>query len=83
MHVGRFLFILTLVLGYGLLFSDQRMEARDKKLQVYKLQQELELLNARKQELNALIEQERARLVKQSQGMGKHLSPKDIVIVEL
>ncbi|MGL4387922.1 MAG: hypothetical protein ACRCTJ_00820 [Brevinema sp.] len=82
MHVGKFLFILGLILGYGLLFSDQRMESREKTIQIQKLQQELEILNARKQELTLLIESERIRLIKQSQGIGKHLSPKDIIVIE-
>ncbi|MGL4560673.1 MAG: hypothetical protein ACRCVW_06135 [Brevinema sp.] len=82
MHLGKFLFILLLFLGYGLLFTDQRMESREKKIKIQQLQQEIETLNARKQELTSLINIERARLIKKSQGIGKHLSPKDIIIIE-
>lgn len=82
MNLSKFLFILIVLLGYGLLFSDQRMESREKKIQIQKFQQELEILNARKQELTTLINTERARLIKQSQGVGKPISPNDIIVIE-
>lgn len=67
---------------YGLLFTEQRIVSRERMRETIKLTQEIEQLNARKQELTILIEIERSRLVKRSQNMGKLLSPRDIIIVE-
>lgn len=78
----RFFFVLIVLMIYGLLFTEQRMEYREKTLRITELTQELEVLNARKQELTVLIETERNRLIKQARNIGKPLSPKDIVIVE-
>ena len=82
MSVFRFFFVLTMLMFYGLLFTEQRIESREKTQEIAKYTQEIEQLNARKQELIVLIELERSRLVKSSQSMGKLLSPKDVIIVK-
>ena len=66
----------------GLLFAELRMESREKTREIAKYTQEIEQLNAKKQELTLLIELERSRLVKRAQNMGKLLSSKDIVVVK-
>lgn len=82
MHLGKFFFILGVFICYGLLFSAQRMETREKDNEIKTLTREIELLNARKQELTVLIRDERERLVRQSQKLGVPLSPKDIIIIQ-
>ncbi|MGL5956078.1 MAG: hypothetical protein ACRC0X_05680 [Brevinema sp.] len=82
MPVFKFLFVLTVLLFYGLLFTEQRIESREKTREIIRLTQKLEIMNARKQELVGLIDQERARLVKQAETMGTKLSPKDVIIIE-
>lgn len=82
MSVLRFLFVLVVLMLYGIMFTEQRMETREKTREITRLTQRLELMNARKQELITLIEIERARLVKESERMGVKLSPKDVVNVE-
>ncbi|MDK2819096.1 MAG: hypothetical protein KFW21_06580 [Spirochaetota bacterium] len=82
MSIFRFFFVLTILMFYGLLFTEQRIVSRERMRETIKLTQEIEQLNARKQELTILIEIERSRLVKRSQNMGKLLSPRDIIIVE-
>ena len=67
---------------FGLLFTDQRIESRDKVREIAKYTQEIEQVNARKQELTLLIESERSRLIKGAQNMGKRLSPKDVIVVK-
>ncbi|MGL4676399.1 MAG: hypothetical protein ACRCWI_01870 [Brevinema sp.] len=82
MPVFKFLFILVVLLFYGLLFTEQRIESRDKMREIIKLTQQLEVMNAHKQELSALINKERVRLIKQAEKMGTKLSPKDVIIIE-
>lgn len=82
MRIGKFLFLLITLCFYALLFSEQRMESREKSLEITSLEQKLEILNARKQELTILIEKERQALITKAQYMGKPLSPKDIIIIE-
>ena len=82
MRVGQFLFIFTGIIIYGLLFSEQRMESREKQAEINKLTQELEILNARKQELTSLITKERERLISQAQKMGSPLTHHDIIIID-
>lgn len=82
MSLFRFLFILSIMIGYALLFTEQRIESREKKLEISRLMQESETLNARKQELTVLIETERNRLIQQSRNMGTPLSAKDVVNIE-
>ncbi len=67
---------------YGLLFTEQRIESREKTREKIQLTQQLEVMNARKQELTTLIETERSRLIKQSEKIGTKLSPKDVIIIE-
>ncbi len=78
----RFLFVLAVLMTYGLLFTEQRIESREKTREIVKLTQQLEVMNARKQELTTLIEGERVRLIRQSEKIGTKLSPKDVVIIE-
>ena len=82
MSVFRFFFVLTVLMFYGLLFTEQRIESRERTREIVKYTQEIEQLNARKQELTVLIELERSRLVKRAQSMGKSLSPKDVIVVK-
>jgi len=82
MRIGKFLFVLIIFCCYALLFSEQRMESREKLIEITSLEQQLEILNARKQELTILIERERKRLIFKSQNIGTPLSPKDIIIIE-
>ena len=64
MSIFRFFFVLTILMFYGLLFTEQRIVSRERMRETIKLTQEIEQLNARKQELTILIEIERSRLVK-------------------
>ena len=82
MSVFKFFFVLTVLMFYGLLFTEQRIESRERTREIVKYTQEIEQVNARKQELTLLIELERSRLVKSAQKMGKLLSPKDVIIVK-
>ena len=82
MSRSRFFFVLILLVGYAILFTQQRIESREKEREIVKYTQEIEILNARKQELTLLIELERSRLVKSAQNMGKSLSPKDVIVVK-
>ncbi len=80
-NVFRFLFVLIVLVLYGLLYTDQRIESRENAREINRLTQQLEVMNARKQELTVLIEQERGRLLKQAENMGAKLSPRDVVII--
>ena len=82
MSAFKFFFVLTLLMFYGLLSTEQRIESREKTRKIAKYTQEIEQINARKQELTLLIESERSRLVKRTQNMGKRLSPKDVIVVK-
>ena len=82
MSVFKFFFVLTVLMFYGLLFTDQRIESREKAREIAKYTQEIEQLNARKQELTILIDSERSRLIKGAQNMGKSLSPKDVIVIK-
>ncbi|MGL4366752.1 MAG: hypothetical protein ACRCTQ_00495 [Brevinemataceae bacterium] len=82
MKLSRFLFILVVIIIYCLLFSAQRIESKEKHLEIASLKYELEVLNARKQELVVLIDEQRQRLINKTRNIGKPLSPKDIVVVE-
>ena len=61
MSIFRFFFVLTILMFYGLLFTEQRIVSRERMRETIKLTQEIEQLNARKQELTILIEIERSR----------------------
>ena len=82
MSVFKFFFVLIMLMVYGFLFTEQRIESREKTREIAKYTQEIEQVNARKQELTVLIELERSRLVKSAQNMGKLLSPKDVLVVK-
>ncbi len=82
MSAFKFFFVLIMLMVFGLLFTDQRIESRDKVREIAKYTQEIEQVNARKQELTLLIESERSRLIKRAQNMGKRLSPKDVIVVK-
>ncbi len=81
-NVFKFLFVLIVLVLYGLLYTEQRIESRENDREINRLIQQLEVMNARKQELTVLIEQERGRLLKQAENMGEKLSPKDVVILQ-
>ena len=72
MSVFKFFFVLIMLMVYGFLFTEQRIESREKTREIAKYTQEIEQVNARKQELTVLIELERSRLVKSAQNMGKY-----------
>lgn len=82
MSVFKFFFVLIILMIFGLLFTEQRIESREKTREIIRYTQEFEQLNARKQELTILIELERSRLVTSAQNMGKQLSPKDVIVVK-
>ncbi|MGL5254869.1 MAG: hypothetical protein ACRC9L_07760 [Brevinema sp.] len=82
MNLGRFFFILTIVMCLGLLFSAQRMDSYEKTLTIRALTRELEQVNSRRQELITFIKAENDRLVIQSHNIGVPLAPSDVVVFD-
>ncbi len=76
----RFLFVLVVMVFYGLLYTDQRIEFRENTREINKLIQQIEVMNARKQELTILIEQERIRLSKQSESIHSQSKPSFLLV---
>ena len=81
----KFLFFLTVGMGFAFLLTEQRMESKNYDLQINKLNKEIEEINAQKREISFLIERRTQRLMKyQSQNKeGTYISADDIVSVPL
>ena len=84
MKYAKYLVVVFLIVGFAFLLVQQRLESKMNEIQMNNLNNQMQVINAKKRELHYLIEKEVQRIsLYNNNNIGSPISMKDIIFIDI